>query len=193
MNAVLEPRIASLARHWWLFTIRGALAIAFGLIALFQPGAAMLALVLVFAAYALVDGVFAIVASVRAATAHERWGYLLFEGIVRVAAAVIAFLWPGITVLAFVILVAVWALMSGGLMLATAFRLHMDHGRFWLVLGGIVSLLYGALLIVTPLIGALVLTWWLAAYALVFGVALIVLSLKLRARHGGQTHHAVAA
>jgi len=174
---------AVLAQNWWAVALRGAFGILFGLIALFVPGATMLSLVLLFSAYMLVDGVFAIVAAVRAARARERWGLLVLEGIANIATGVIAFLWPGITVLAFVLLVAAWALITGGLMLSAAFRLDTAHGRWWLAFGGIVSILYGTLLIIAPLIGALVLTWWLGAYALVFGIALLVLAFKLRARH----------
>lgn len=83
---------------------------------------------------------------------------------------------------AFVLLIAAWAIVTGALMLWAAFRLDTDSGRGWLVLGGIVSLAYGVLLIIAPMIGALVLTWWLGAYALVFGVALLVLGFRLRAR-----------
>jgi uncharacterized membrane protein HdeD (DUF308 family) len=93
-----------------------------------------------------------------------------------------AFLWPGITVFAFVLLIAAWAIVSGSLMTAAGFRLNIEHGRWWLVLGGLLSLAYGALLIITPIIGAIVLTWWLGAYALVFGVALVIFSFKLRSR-----------
>src|ERR1700676_3919024 len=93
-----EQNIALLlAQNWWAFALRGVLGIIFGLIAIFYPGVTMLSLVLVFSAYALVDGIFAIVAAVRAMRQHERWGYLLLEGIVSIMAAAIAFLWPGIT------------------------------------------------------------------------------------------------
>ncbi len=171
-----------LAQNWWAIAIRGVLGIIFGLIALLLPGVTMLSLVLVFAAYALVDGVLTIVASIYAARGHQRWGLLILEGIVNIVTAGIAVLWPGITVVAFVLLVAAWALISGGLMLGAAFRLDIDHGRWWFALGGIVSILYGGLLIVAPLVGALVLTWWLGAYALVFGITLIVLAFRLRAQ-----------
>jgi len=179
---------AVLAQNWWAVALRGAIAILFGLFALFQPGVTMLSLVVVFGAYALVDGIFAIVAATRAAGHHERWGFLLLEGIVGIAAAAAAFFWPSLTLVVFVTLVAVWALFTGGFMLAAAFRLHADHGRWWLALGGIVSILYGGLLIVTPMIGALVLTWWLGAYALIFGVAMIVLAWRLKSRHQGRVH-----
>lgn len=180
--------LAVLVRNWWAIALRGVVGILFGLVALFLPGATMLSLVLLFAAYVFVDGVFGIVSAVRAARHGERWGLLVLEGIVDIAAAIVAVVWPGITVLVFVLLVAFWALLSGALMLAAAFRLKLADGRGWLVFGGIVSVLYGVLLIVAPMIGALVLTWWLGAYALVFGVSLLILAFRLRARQAGHAH-----
>lgn len=187
-----DPMIAVLAKNWWAIAIRGVLGILFGLVALFLPGATMLSLVLLFAVYLFVDGIFGIVSAVAAAGQRERWGLLLFEGIVDIAAAAIAVVWPGITIVVFVLLVAIWALISGGLLLWAAFRLDVDSGRWWLVFGGVVSLIYGALLIVAPMIGALVLTWWLGAYALVFGVALLVAAFRLKARQGGRPHGSAA-
>ena len=177
-----ELMIAVLAKNWWAIGIRGALAILFGLIALFLPGVTMLSLVLVFAAYAFLDGVLGIISAVRAAREQERWGYLVLEGLVDIAAAAVAVFWPGITVVAFVFLIAFWAIFTGILELVAAFRLQFIDGRGWLIFGGIVSVLYGALLIIAPMIGAVVLTWWLGAYALVFGVCLVVLAFKLQAR-----------
>jgi uncharacterized membrane protein HdeD (DUF308 family) len=172
-----------LAQNWWLFTLRGVLGIIFGLIALIFPGATILSLVIFFSAYMLVDGVFGIISAVRAIRRKEdRWGLLIFEGLLNIAVGIAAFLWPGLTVVAFVWLIAAWAIVSGGLMTAAGFRLNMEHGRWWMVLGGLLSLAYGVLLIITPLIGAIVLTWWLGAYALVFGVALVIFSFKLRSR-----------
>ena len=92
--------------------------------------------------------------------------------------------------LAFVLLVAIWALVSGSLMTVAAFRLNVEHGRWWLAFSGIVSIAYGLLLIVTPLIGALVLTWWLGAYAILFGAALLILAFKLRSRRPQVAHPA---
>jgi uncharacterized membrane protein HdeD (DUF308 family) len=158
------------------------LGIIFGLIAILKPGVTMLSLVLVFSAYAFVDGTFAIIASVRAARRHERWGFLVLEGIVNIIAAALAFLWPAITVVGFVLLVGTWAILSGGLMLGAAMRLSGDHGRWWLVLGGLASVIYGALLIFAPSVGAPVLTWWLGAYTIVFGFALMAVAIKLYQR-----------
>src|SRR6202049_4586324 len=172
-----------LVQNWWLFTLRGVLGIIFGILALIFPGPTILSLVLLFSAYMLVDGIFGIISAVRAIRRREdRWGLLIFQGLLDIATGVVAFLWPGLTVVAFVWLIAAWAIVSGGLMTAAGFRLNMDHGRWWLVLGGLLSLAYGVLLIITPLIGAVVFTWWLGAYALVFGVALVIFSLKLRSR-----------
>jgi uncharacterized membrane protein HdeD (DUF308 family) len=178
----------ALARNWWAIALRGVLAIVFGLVTFIVPGATMLSLVLLFAAYAFVDGVFAIIAAVRSARSQERWGLLVLEGIVDIVAGVVAIVWPGLTILTFVLLVAAWALVSGALMAVAAFRLNLDHGRWWLVLGGLASIVYGLLLIGAPLIGALVLTWWLGAYALVFGVFLLILAFRLRARRDAGLH-----
>src|SRR6266852_3198327 len=179
---VSDSMSAALARNWWLIALRGALGILFGIVAFVVPGATILSLVLLFSAYMLVDGVFAIAAAIRAAQAHERWGLLVLEGVANIACGVIAFLLPGLTVLVFVLLIAAWALISGGFMLAAAFRLHIDHGRWWLVLGGLISIAYGIALVIAPMIGAVVLTWWLGAYAFMFGIALLVLAFKLRSR-----------
>ena len=181
-EARLDAMSDVLAQNWWALALRGLFGVLFGIIAFVNPGVTILSLVILFSAYMLVDGVFGIVSAVRAAARHERWGMLLLEGILDIAVGVIAFLLPGSAVLAFVLLMAAWALVTGGLMLASAFRLHVHYGRWWLALGGIVSIIYGILLVIAPVMGAVVLTWWLGAYALAFGVMLIVLAFKLRAR-----------
>lgn len=177
---------AALARNWWAVALRGVAGIIFGVIALLLPGAAMLSLAWLFAAYLLVDGAFAIVGSIRAAERHERWGLLLVEGLLDLALGLIVWLFPASAVVAFVLVTAGWALLTGGLMLVSSFRLHGTYGRLWLALGGIVSLAWGVLLAWTPLVGAVALTWWLGLYALVFGVALLALAFRLRSRraHG---------
>jgi uncharacterized membrane protein HdeD (DUF308 family) len=184
MNAVLS-------RNWWVVLLRGSAAILFGLVTLFWPGITMLSLVAVFVAYALVDGAFAIASAVRAARRHERWGLLVLNGIVSIAAGVVALLWPGITVLAFVMLIAAYAILSGAFMFVSAFRLNVDHGRVWLALGGLASLAFGILLVLAPLAGAVVLTWWIGAYALIFGCFLLILAFRLRAKKDeSSTQHA---
>src|ERR1700704_6440969 len=123
----------ALAQNWWLFTLRGGLGIIFGCLALIFPGPTMLSLVILFSAYMLIDGVAGIIAAVRKIRRKEdRWGLLIFEGLVNIAVGILAFLWPGITVVAFVWLIAAWAIVTGGLMTAAGFRLNIDHGRWWL-------------------------------------------------------------
>jgi uncharacterized membrane protein HdeD (DUF308 family) len=182
---VVTSRNAVLADNWWAVALRGLFAILFGIVSFAMPGAAMLALVLIFGAYSIADGIFNIVLAVRGAREHERWGLLLVNGLLGILIGIIAAIWPGITVLAFVFMVGAWALLSGGLMFGAALGMKISHGRWWLVFGAIISMIYGLLLFASPLIGALVFTWWVGAYALVFGVTLIVLASRLR-RHRGE-------
>jgi uncharacterized membrane protein HdeD (DUF308 family) len=177
---------AALARNWWLVLLRGILGVVFGMVALLHPGATMLSLAILFSAYLFVDGIFAIASAFRG---QEHRGAMLLHGLWSILAAIVTAMWPGITLLVFVWLVAVWALVSGILLLGAAFRLKADHGRWWLVIGAVASLLYGVLLVIAPMTGAIVLTWWIGAYALIFGAALIVVSFKLRAhRHDSRPH-----
>ena len=180
----MDAMSALLARNWWAMALRGAFAILFGLAALLLPFTTLASLVLLFAVYMLADGVFAIVAGVRAAARHERWGLLILEGVVDLAAGVAALLMPDLTVLVAVTLLGIWSVATGALMLAAAWRLHGGHGRWLLALSGLVSLVWGMLLWLSPIAGALVLTWWLGGYALVFGALLLVLAFNLRGRRG---------
>ncbi len=177
-----EAMTALLAQNWWAVVLRGGFAILFGLVALFSPGATLLTLVLFFSAYMLVDGVFGIVSGVRAAQRHERWGLLVLEGVANILVGILAFVWPGLTVLAFVTMLAVWSIVTGILMVVAAFKLAKLDGRGWMAFSGIVSVLFGVALIIAPLVGAIVLAWWLGVYAIAFGAALLVLGLKLKGR-----------
>ncbi|MBB2754601.1 UNVERIFIED_ORG: uncharacterized membrane protein HdeD (DUF308 family) [Rhizobium aethiopicum] len=193
-NPDLESaRNSMLADNWWIVALRGVLAILFGIAAFVMPAATMLAFVLVFAAYSLVDGIFSVALSVRGARKGERWGLLLLNGLFGIAIGIAAAMLPGITVLAFILMIAAWALVSGGLMLGASFALKISHGRWLLVFGAIASLLYGVLLFVSPFIGALVLTWWMGAHALVFGVTLIVFAFRLRKHRGEHASNALTA
>jgi uncharacterized membrane protein HdeD (DUF308 family) len=174
--------VSILVRNWWAFVARGVFAVLFGLIALFTPGVTMLSLVFVFAVYAIADGIFALLSAVRAAKDGDKWSLLAFEGIAGVVIGAAAAAWPAITVAVFIGLIAAWALITGSFMLVAAFDLEADHGRWWLALGGLASIIYGWLLVMAPLIGALVLTWWIGAYALVFGISLLIVAFRLRAK-----------
>jgi uncharacterized membrane protein HdeD (DUF308 family) len=175
-----------LAESWWAVGLRGILGIIFGLICLLTPGIAVGAFVLLFAAYMLVDGAFAITSGIRAARNAERWDLLILEGIVDLAAGVVAILWPAITLVALVWITAIWAIVSGALLLGAAFTLNLEHGRWWLALGGIASIIFGILLVIEPFVGAVVLTLWIGAYALIFGGLLLMLAFRLHSKREEQ-------
>lgn len=175
-----EEMSALLARNWWAVLLRGLIAVAIGLLTLWMPAASLASLVLLFAAYLLADGALGIIAAVRAARRHERWGWLVLEGLLDIGAGVATLAWPGLTIIVFVALVAAWAIVSGGTMALAALRLGKRHGRWLMGLAGMLSITWGVLLAFAPISGALVLTLWIGAYALVFGVTLIVLALRLR-------------
>ena len=182
-----EAMSTVLAHNWWAIALRGVLGIIFGLIAFYLPGATILSLVLLFAAYAVVDGVFAIVSAIRAARQGERWAFLVLEGIAGLLVGAISVLLPVLTAVTFVLVLACWAIVSGSLMVFAAFNLNIEHGRWWLVLGGAASVIFGVLLFGAPLLGVIVVAWWLGAYAFAFGVILLILAFKLWAhRHDPQ-------
>lgn len=171
----------ALARNWWAVVLRGVIALAFGVIAFFYPPSTLAALVLLFGAYALVDGVFAFIAAVRAAARHERWGALILEAISGVAAGVLTFVWPAMTALVLLYVIAVWAIITGVFEVVAAVRLRKEiQGEWMLGLSGIASVVFGVLLIVSPGSGALVVVWIIGIYAMLFGVLLIGLGLRLR-------------
>jgi uncharacterized membrane protein HdeD (DUF308 family) len=180
--ALSDMMSACLARNWWAMLLRGLLAVALGVLTLAMPAVSLASLVLVFAAYMFADGVLGIISAIRAARRQERWGWLVLEGLLDIAAGVAAFVWPGLTIIVFVALVAAWAIISGGAMLGATYRLNRQHGRWLMGLAGILSVIWGVLLIIAPIGGALVLTLWIGAYALVFGITLVILSFRLRSR-----------
>src|SRR3954467_745485 len=188
--------VNSLSRNWWAVSLRGLAGILFGIITFVSPGISLAALVLLFGAYAFADGVLAIVSAIRR-RGTDRWWLLLLEGIVGIAAGVLTLLWPGITALALLYVIAAWALVTGAFEVAAAIRLRkVITGEWLLALSGIFSIALGVLLILAPGPGALALVIWIGAYALVFGALLFALGLRLKGvgspRHCGQTAPGVA-
>ena len=178
--------LSMLARNWWALALRGVFAVIFGILACVSPGATITALVLVFAAYALVDGVFAIVAALRGTGGQRRWS-LLIEGLLGVIAGLVAWRWPDITALAFLFLIAAWAISTGIFEIVAAIALRRElTGEWLLALSGIGSVIFGVLLVALPSAGILTLAWLIGSYALLFGILLIVLAFRLRGM-GGST------
>lgn len=174
-----EPILPMIAGNWWALLLRGIAAVLFGLAALLWPGLTLYVLIIFFGAYALVDGVLAIVAGIRG-TEGRRW-LLLSEGILGVLAGLIAFFYPGITALVLLYVIAFWAILTGVLEVVMAISLRREIENEWLMgLGGALSVLFGVVLAVLPGVGLLSLVWLIGIYAIVFGVALVVLSFRVR-------------
>jgi uncharacterized membrane protein HdeD (DUF308 family) len=177
----------SLGRHWWVLALRGVAALLFGLLALLWPGITLFALVLVFGAYVLADGVLTLVAAVRGREAPgdgpSGRGWLVAEGLAGIAIGVLALAWPGITALAALWIIAAWAVVTGVLEIVAAVRLRRELRREWLLaLSGVLSVVFGVLLVVWPAAGVLALITLIGVAALAIGITLVLFSFRMR-RH----------
>jgi len=176
-----------LARNWWAIALRGLFAVLFGVAAFVWPGLTLAVLVILWGTYAFVDGIFTLVAAFRAAQMRMTWWPLVLEGILGIVAGVVAFIWPGITALALLYLIAAWALLTGIVEIIAAVRLrNVISGEWMLGLAGVLSIIFGVILIAAPGAGALAVIWTIGAYAVIFGIVLIALAFRLRGlQHGG--------
>lgn len=171
--------LRELANNWWALLVRGVLAILFGVVALTLPEATLSALVFAWGMYALVSGIFAVVAAVSGAPTGRRW-VLAVEGAIGIAAAGVTFLQPRLTATILLFLVALWALIGGALLFVAAFRLRKEiTGEFWLGLAGVISVAFGVLLFAQPSAGAMAVVWLIGMHAIVFGVIWCALSIRL--------------
>lgn len=170
-----------LIRNWWVLALRGVLAIVFGVIAALWPRITILSMVWLWGAYALVDGAFALAAAVRAAGREQPWMMLVLRGAVGLAAGIAAFVWSGITALAMIYLIAGWAIVSGIFEIAAAVRLRqVIEGEWLLGLSGVLTILLGVLLVIRPGAGLLAWAWMIGAYAVFFGIVMLILAFRLR-------------
>jgi uncharacterized membrane protein HdeD (DUF308 family) len=176
------PLLHELTRHWWLLLLRGVAAIAFGILAFIWPGVTLFTLVILYGAFALIDGVLALAASFTSRSdTVPRW-WLVLTGILGIAAGLIAMLWPGITALVLIMFIGAWAIVRGVLEIAAAIQLRKQiEGEWLLVLAGVLSVLFGLGVLIFPSTGALALIWLIAIYAVAIGVVMIMLALRLRA------------
>ena len=173
--------LSTLARYWWVIVLRGVLAIAFGLGALAWPGLTLEVLVIFFGTFAFVTGVFLLVAGIAGRRDHEEWWLLALEGALGIAVGVLTYRAPGLTAVVLVLYIAAWALVSGAFQIAAAIRLRKEiEGEFWLGLGGVLSIVFGLILMVSPGTGALALVWLIGTWAIAFGAVAILLGFKLR-------------
>jgi uncharacterized membrane protein HdeD (DUF308 family) len=170
------PIATALARNWWLLLIRGILAVLFGLMAFTWPALTLVTLVLLYGAFAFVDGLTAIWVGVRSRT----WG-LLFFGILGVVIGVYTLFYPRVTAIALLYFIAAWALVRGTFEIVTAIQLRKEISYEWaLVISGLISIIFGIVLVANPGAGALAMVVVIGVFALMFGVMMIVLAFRLR-------------
>lgn len=171
----------SLSENWWLVVLRGILAILFGVLAFVWPQITWLTLIIMFGVYAIVDGIIAIVSGLSRTRESSRWWVFLVEGLIGIGAGIVALVWPGVTSLVLIYMIASWALITGILEIAAAIRLRNEISNEWVLgLGGLISIGLGVLLFFEPAAGGLAIIWTIAAYALIFGVLLVILGFRLR-------------
>lgn len=176
-----RPMLHALAKNWWLLLLRGIASIVFGVLAFAWPGLTLVTLVLFYGAFALVDGVIALVAAFSGGAKPAPTWWLVVVGLLGIAAGIATFLMPGITALLLIIFMGAWALVHGIFEIVGAIQLRKEIDNEWmLILSGIVSVLFGLIVLIAPGAGALGLIWAIAAYSIVFGITFIALALRLK-------------
>ena len=181
MVAIVEVNVVSLVKNWWAVALRGAAALIFGILIALWPDIGLTALVLLFGSFAIVAGVFNVIAAVRRRRGERRWWALLLEGLVSVAVGAVTLIMPELTALALAYVIAAWGILTGIFEIAAAIMLRRQiRGEWWLALAGVLSVAFGAVLAIWPGVGALALVLWISAYAIVLGILLIALGFKLR-------------
>ncbi len=175
----------ALARNWWLVLLRGICAVLFGVLAFVMPGVTLVTLVLLYGVYAMADGLLALAAAVMGGAPAPRW-WLAIVGLLGIAAGAVTFLYPVMTATLLLLFIAGWAIAMGAMQIIGAIRLRKEIDNEWLLIGsGVVSILFGLILVMQPGVGALALLFVIGTYAIIHGVILISLSLRLRGhKHG---------
>ena len=172
--------VHALAKNWWMLLLRGIAAIIFGGLALAWPGMTLVTLILFYGAFVLVDGVLAIIAAITGGAPAPRW-WLAIVGLLGVAAGLLTFLMPGVTALVLLYFIAGWAIATGVFQIIGAIRLRKEIDNEWLlILGGVISVLFGVAMFMAPGAGALALIWVIGTYAIIIGVLLVALSFRLK-------------
>jgi uncharacterized membrane protein HdeD (DUF308 family) len=167
--------------NWWLLALRGLVAVLFGVLAFVWPGATLITLVWLFGAFALVNGLLSLILAAKAPKGYPRIGSLILGGLLGILAGLLTFVMPGITALGLLMLIAAWAIVTGIMEVVAAIRLRKIIANEWLlILAGIASVAFGVILFLRPAAGALALIWWIGAWALIFGILLIVLAFRMR-------------
>jgi uncharacterized membrane protein HdeD (DUF308 family) len=176
-----RPMLHALAKGWWLLLLRGIASIIFGVLAFAWPGLTLVTLVLFYGAFVLIDGVIALIAAFSGGPKPLPTWWLVVVGLLSIAAGVVTFMMPGITAILLVLFMGAWALVHGIFEIIGAIQLRKEIDNEWmLILSGVVSVLFGLIVLIAPGAGALALIWVIAAYSIVFGITFIALALRLR-------------
>jgi uncharacterized membrane protein HdeD (DUF308 family) len=182
-----RPMLHALAKAWWLVLLRGIAAIVFGVLAFIWPGITLLTLVLLYGAFALVDGVIALISAFTCGPKPVPTWWLVVVGILGIAAGLVTFLWPGITALVLIVFIGAWAIAHGIFEIVGAIQLRKEiDNEWWLILAGALSVIFGIIVLVAPGAGALGLIWAISAYSIAFGILLVGFSLRLRKHDSGE-------
>lgn len=170
-----------LSEKWWVLLLRGLIAIAFAIMVWAKPGISLAAMVLLFGVFSLADGVLAVFTAFSSRKDQDHWWVLLLWGLVGIGIGILTFLAPGITSLALLFYIAIWAIVVGVLEIITAVRLRKEIEGEWLLgLAGLASVLFGILMIANPGAGVLAVLWLVAAYALLVGILFVILAFRVR-------------
>ena len=176
----MRPMLDGLARNWWLILLRGIFAIIFGVLTFAWPGITLVTLVLLYGAFAFADGVLALVAALTKGPAEPRW-WLALVGILGIGAGIATLMWPGLTGIILLYLIAGWAIASGIFEIVGAIRLRKEIDDEWLLIAsGVVSVIFGLLILANPGAGALGVAFAIGAFAVLFGVLQVALSMRLK-------------
>ncbi|HQV68886.1 MAG TPA: HdeD family acid-resistance protein [Thermoflexales bacterium] len=183
MSTIIEKRLSTiLSRNWWVLLLRGIVAIAFGIVTWLMPGISLATLVLLFGAYTLANGIFGLWAAIAGRKEHEDWWVLLLWALVDIGIGILVFMAPGAIALAILFYIAAWAIATGVLQIVAAIRLRKEITNEWrLILAGLASVAFGVLIMAQPGASALALLWLIAAYAVIFGILLVILAFRMRA------------
>jgi uncharacterized membrane protein HdeD (DUF308 family) len=178
---MIEERVDALIRNWWAVVFRGVVALLFGALTIFNPGLTVAVLVVMFGAYAVINGLFTVIQAVMNRHGERHWAALVVSGVLSVALGLLTFFMPGVTAIVLVYLIAAWAIIIGVTEIITAVHLRkVVTGEWLLIVAGALSLLFGVLLIVTPGAGAIAVALWIGTYAIMVGVLLVALGFRLR-------------
>ena len=179
MQAFTQTRLSR--NYWWIVLLRGIIAILFGIAVLALPGLALLVAASFFAAYALIDGIIAVVVAFQERNVAPNWWILLIEGLIGIIIGALAFIFPGRTLIVIVYIIAIWAILTGVAELGSAFMMGRSIGREWmLAIGGIISIILGVLFFIDPINALRTILLIVGIYAIIFGILLIIRGIRFR-------------